>query len=31
VTTHREGTGGACPRPNRQHAEDEATGDRAEA
>ncbi len=31
VTAHREGTGGAGPRPNRQYAEDEATGDRAEA
>ena len=30
VTAHRESTGSAGPRPNRQHAEDEATGDRAE-
>lgn len=30
VTAHREGTSGAGPRPNRQYAEDEATGDRAE-
>jgi hypothetical protein len=29
MTAHREGTGASDPRPNRQHAEDEATGNRA--
>jgi hypothetical protein len=31
VTAQRERTGGARPRPNGQHAEDEATRDRAQA
>jgi hypothetical protein len=30
VTAHREGTGGTGPWPDRQHAEDEAGGDRAD-
>ena len=30
VHAHREGTGGASPRPNGQHAEQEASSDRAE-
>jgi hypothetical protein len=30
VTTHRQGTRGACPRSNRQHAQHEATGDRTQ-